>query len=250
MKLAEAAGIDLQKLGRVVRHSDAQSGGPGAIMVRDDTTPLTPGSLALRHVHPHPGPGREGPAAWRSGWARPPEWSCRWRRSPCETWLPDSACRTRLRRRARSRRDGRAARARASSKMNEVYGWEMPNIEGDPYFDLTVDHLFGTIWTRPGLSMRDKRLMTLSAVTARRHRRTSPRSRSTPRCTTASSPRKSSRRWPSSSPSTSASRSGPGSTARCPRWWPSDARPPRRARRGPAGQRERRRQDAHRERAR
>ena len=28
-KLAEAAGIDLQKLGRVVRHSDAQSGGPG-----------------------------------------------------------------------------------------------------------------------------------------------------------------------------------------------------------------------------
>lgn len=41
MKLAEAAGIDLQKLGRVVRHSDAQSGGPGAIMVRDDTKPLT-----------------------------------------------------------------------------------------------------------------------------------------------------------------------------------------------------------------
>jgi 3-hydroxyisobutyrate dehydrogenase-like beta-hydroxyacid dehydrogenase len=41
-KLAEASGIDLQKLGRVVRHSDAQSGGPGAIMVRDDTKPLQP----------------------------------------------------------------------------------------------------------------------------------------------------------------------------------------------------------------
>jgi 3-hydroxyisobutyrate dehydrogenase-like beta-hydroxyacid dehydrogenase len=41
-KLAEAAGIDLQKLGRVVRHSDAQSGGPGAIMVREDTKPLGP----------------------------------------------------------------------------------------------------------------------------------------------------------------------------------------------------------------
>ncbi|RAV07219.1 NAD(P)-dependent oxidoreductase [Mycolicibacterium sp. GF69] len=40
-RLAEAAGIDLQKLGRVVRHSDAQSGGPGAIMHRDDTKPLT-----------------------------------------------------------------------------------------------------------------------------------------------------------------------------------------------------------------
>ncbi|WP_111508215.1 NAD(P)-dependent oxidoreductase [Mycobacterium kyogaense] len=41
-RLAEAAGIDLQKLGRVVRHSDAQSGGPGAIMVRDDLGPLAP----------------------------------------------------------------------------------------------------------------------------------------------------------------------------------------------------------------
>jgi 3-hydroxyisobutyrate dehydrogenase-like beta-hydroxyacid dehydrogenase len=41
-KLAEASGIDLQKLGRVVRHSDGQSGGPGAIMVRDDTKPLQP----------------------------------------------------------------------------------------------------------------------------------------------------------------------------------------------------------------
>lgn len=51
-------------------------------------------------------------------------------------------------------------------KMNEVYGWEMPDIEGDPYFDLTVDHLFGSIWNRPGLSMRDKRIMTLTAVTA------------------------------------------------------------------------------------
>ena len=41
-RLAEAAGIDLQKLGRVVRHSDSQSGGPGAIMARDDTKPLDP----------------------------------------------------------------------------------------------------------------------------------------------------------------------------------------------------------------
>ncbi|CAJ1504033.1 carboxymuconolactone decarboxylase family protein [[Mycobacterium] kokjensenii] len=57
-------------------------------------------------------------------------------------------------------------RSKGLQKMNEVYGWEMPNIEGDPYFDLTVDHLFGSIWNRPGLSMRDKRIMTLTAVTA------------------------------------------------------------------------------------
>nr|WP_090279997.1 NAD(P)-dependent oxidoreductase [Mycolicibacterium komanii]CRL76076.1 6-phosphogluconate dehydrogenase [Mycolicibacterium komanii] len=42
MKLAEAAGLNLQALGRVVRHSDAQSGGPGAIIVREDMTDLTP----------------------------------------------------------------------------------------------------------------------------------------------------------------------------------------------------------------
>ena len=50
-------------------------------------------------------------------------------------------------------------------KMNEVYAWELPDMPGD-YFALTVDHLFGKIWTRPGLSMRDRRLMVLSVVTS------------------------------------------------------------------------------------
>ena len=39
-RLAEAAGVDLRKLGRVVRHSDAVTGGPGAIMLRPTTAPL------------------------------------------------------------------------------------------------------------------------------------------------------------------------------------------------------------------
>ena len=43
MRLAEAAGLDVQALGRVVRHTDAISGGPGAIMVRDNTHDLEPG---------------------------------------------------------------------------------------------------------------------------------------------------------------------------------------------------------------
>ena len=43
MALAEAAGLDLQALGRVVRHTDALTGGPGAIMVRDNTGELEPG---------------------------------------------------------------------------------------------------------------------------------------------------------------------------------------------------------------
>ena len=43
MKLAEAAGLDLQALGRVVRHTDALTGGPGAIMIRDNMDELEPG---------------------------------------------------------------------------------------------------------------------------------------------------------------------------------------------------------------
>ncbi|SHN75785.1 NAD(P)-dependent oxidoreductase [Cryptosporangium aurantiacum] len=42
-RLAEAAGIDLVDLGAVVRHTDAITGGPGAIMHRDSTAQLLPG---------------------------------------------------------------------------------------------------------------------------------------------------------------------------------------------------------------
>ncbi len=41
-RLAEAAGLDLRKLARVVRHSDSVTGGPGAIMLRDTTAPVAP----------------------------------------------------------------------------------------------------------------------------------------------------------------------------------------------------------------
>ena len=41
-RLAEAAGIDIAKLGRVVRHTDAITGGAGAIMLRDTTAPISP----------------------------------------------------------------------------------------------------------------------------------------------------------------------------------------------------------------
>ncbi|MBA2955513.1 NAD-binding protein [Nocardioides sp. MAH-18] len=41
-RLAEASGLDIVELGRVVRHTDAITGGPGAIMHRDTTAPLAP----------------------------------------------------------------------------------------------------------------------------------------------------------------------------------------------------------------
>jgi 3-hydroxyisobutyrate dehydrogenase len=41
-RLADAAGLDLVELGNVVRHTDAITGGPGAIMHRATTAPLDP----------------------------------------------------------------------------------------------------------------------------------------------------------------------------------------------------------------
>lgn len=40
MRLAEAAGIDIVELGRIVRHTDSVTGGPGAIMLRDTTATM------------------------------------------------------------------------------------------------------------------------------------------------------------------------------------------------------------------
>ncbi len=45
LRLAEAAGIDLQALGRIVRHTDAITGGPGAIMHRDTAKPIEDGDF-------------------------------------------------------------------------------------------------------------------------------------------------------------------------------------------------------------
>lgn len=52
-RLAEAAGLDLVELGKVVRHTDAITGGPGAIMLRPTTAPLAsddPWHPILSHV--------------------------------------------------------------------------------------------------------------------------------------------------------------------------------------------------------
>lgn len=52
------------------------------------------------------------------------------------------------------------------AKMAEVYAWgEVPEVPGD-FFAVTTDHLFGDIWTREGLSMRDRRMLLLGVIAA------------------------------------------------------------------------------------
>jgi 4-carboxymuconolactone decarboxylase len=57
-----------------------------------------------------------------------------------------------------------ANRQRGLDMMRQVYGWEVQDGPGD-FFGLTVDHLFAEIWTRPGLTLRDRRLLLIGLLT-------------------------------------------------------------------------------------
>ncbi|SDJ80989.1 3-hydroxyisobutyrate dehydrogenase [Nocardioides sp. YR527] len=163
-RLAEAAGLDLVALGDVVRHTDAITGGPGAIMHRDTTAPIEEtdfwhgifghvvalgekdlgfaialadelgvevplARLALERLAPGLGMSGAGPA------------------EPVEDKFADLP----------------EARARGLRKMEEVYGFDMADGEGD-FFRYTADHLFGDIWQRPGLTTRDRRLLLIGLL--------------------------------------------------------------------------------------
>ena len=56
-------------------------------------------------------------------------------------------------------------RRRGLQKMEEVYGFDMSDAEGD-FFGYTADHLFADIWQRPGLTDRDRRLLLLGMLAA------------------------------------------------------------------------------------
>jgi 4-carboxymuconolactone decarboxylase len=51
-------------------------------------------------------------------------------------------------------------------KMAEVYGWEVSDAPGDDFFGMTVDHLFSEVWTRDGLSQRERRIFLLGLIIA------------------------------------------------------------------------------------
>lgn len=57
-------------------------------------------------------------------------------------------------------------RQRGLEVMRQVYGWDVRDGPGD-FFGLTVDHLFAEIWTRPGLSTRDRRLLLIGLLAGR-----------------------------------------------------------------------------------
>lgn len=57
------------------------------------------------------------------------------------------------------------ARRKGLEMMSRVYGWEMADGPGD-FFAHTADQVFGEVWSREGLSIRDRRLILLGALAA------------------------------------------------------------------------------------
>jgi 4-carboxymuconolactone decarboxylase len=58
-------------------------------------------------------------------------------------------------------------RAAGIAKMEEVYGFSVdPDTLPGGYAQMTVDHLFGTVWTREALGIRDRRLLTIGVLAA------------------------------------------------------------------------------------
>jgi 4-carboxymuconolactone decarboxylase len=49
-------------------------------------------------------------------------------------------------------------RAKGLEMMKQVYGWDVDDGPGD-FFSMTVEHLFGEVWTRDGLTVRERRLL-------------------------------------------------------------------------------------------
>ncbi|MEM7004408.1 MAG: carboxymuconolactone decarboxylase family protein [Pseudomonadota bacterium] len=56
-------------------------------------------------------------------------------------------------------------RAKGQEIAKQYFGREItPDKEDDPFFVPALEHLFGEIWSREGLSLRDRSLVTIAAL--------------------------------------------------------------------------------------
>jgi 4-carboxymuconolactone decarboxylase len=65
---------------------------------------------------------------------------------------------------------GKERRARGARMINDVYAGMLSadpdKPTGDAFFDLMLENLFGEIWSREVLSIRDRRLLLMGAIAA------------------------------------------------------------------------------------
>ena len=55
-------------------------------------------------------------------------------------------------------------RQRGLRTFADVMQFQAPDVPGDLFLDTTIEHLFGDVWARPGLGVRERRVATLTIL--------------------------------------------------------------------------------------
>ena len=61
--------------------------------------------------------------------------------------------------------DDAARRQRGLAMMKDVYGWDIPHVEG-AFVESTVDHLFADVWAEGTMTIKERRLMLIGMAVA------------------------------------------------------------------------------------
>ena len=56
--------------------------------------------------------------------------------------------------------------------FEKVMGFPAPPLEGDAFLDVTLEHLFANVWSRPALGVRERRIATLVVLMSLGHEAT------------------------------------------------------------------------------
>ena len=65
-----------------------------------------------------------------------------------------------------------AKRAKGLEWFEKVMGFRPPDLRGDPFLDVTIDHLFADVWSGPALDVRARRIATLVVLMCLGHEAT------------------------------------------------------------------------------
>jgi 4-carboxymuconolactone decarboxylase len=55
-------------------------------------------------------------------------------------------------------------RKKGFATFGDVMQFTPPDMPGDLFLDSTIEHLFGAVWARPGLGVRERRIITLTIL--------------------------------------------------------------------------------------
>lgn len=62
-----------------------------------------------------------------------------------------------------------ADREKGREWFQKVMGFPAPPLQGDPFYDVTLEHLFAKVWARPALGVKERRIATLVVLMALGH---------------------------------------------------------------------------------